>query len=267
MKCGMVTLLSKSVRLWCSRLGIVMYLMICLAFPIFAQDEENIKSIHVVTPSWEGYTNKDGTGLWFEILRAVYEPVGIQMTYEFVPWKRAMDEVLSNKSDAILGEYENENLLMPRYPLDVERTAVVFTRENIKAWNGLKTLEGKNVVWLRGYDYHLVDELEGIQLNWYEIDDRKQAWKMLERGRVDFFMDALSDIEQSIEDNTIDMTPYQIEIVWTTNVYVGFAQSGRAEKLVEIYDKRIAELLESDELQKLFEKWQVEFPEFKPNVN
>jgi polar amino acid transport system substrate-binding protein len=236
--------------------------MVCFVTSAFAQDEK-ITTIHIVTPSWEDYTNEDGTGLWFEILRAVYEPVGIEMTYEIMPWKRAMKKLETHEADAMLGEYANEEVLTPRYPLDIERTAVVFKKEKF-TWDGLKSLEGKSIVWLRGYDYHEAAELESIRVKWHEVDNYIQAWRMLEKDRIDFYMDDRDDMEQTIEDEHIDMTPYQIETAWITNVYVAFAKTKKSEKLAEIYDQKIPELLESGELKKLFEEWEALFPPFKP---
>ncbi|MBD3327484.1 hypothetical protein GF339_23065, partial [candidate division KSB3 bacterium] len=166
--------------------GIVLALGIVLSWlgPASAEDQAAITEIHIVTPAWEEFTNEDGTGVWFEIVRAVYEPVGITMTYEFAPWKRAMEQVASAEADAFLGEYESETFLMPRYPLDVERTAVVFKKGTVPTWEGSPSLVGKNVVWLRGYDYHLVSELEGLAFDWYEIDNYAQAWGMLEKDRA-----------------------------------------------------------------------------------
>ncbi len=258
------TLQSQTIRKWSLQTGILFMIIICCAVSAFGQAEEKITTIHVVTPSWEMYTNEDGSGAYFEVVRAVYEPLGITMTYEILPWKRARDKVILEKADALLGGSNNEEVLMPRFPLDFERTSVVFKKEHVKTWNGVQSLQGKNVVWLRGYDYHTDPKFAGIQCTWYEVDNYAQAWGMLRKDRVDFYMDALFDIEQYIEEHHIDMTPYRIETAWVTNTYMGLAKSQRSEKLIEIYDRRIPELLASGELQKIFEKWELELPLFKP---
>ncbi len=58
--------------------------LFCLAIAAIGQ-EPQVTTIHVVTPEWEGYTEQDGTGVYFDLVRAVYEPVGVVMTYEIVP--------------------------------------------------------------------------------------------------------------------------------------------------------------------------------------
>ncbi|MBD3306105.1 hypothetical protein GF339_06935 [candidate division KSB3 bacterium] len=60
------------------------------------------------------------------------------------------------------------------------------------------------------------------------------------------------------------MTPYQIETVYTTNTYMAFADTPRSARLIAIYDQRIPELIESGELQQIFERWGAEYPSFTP---
>jgi hypothetical protein len=76
---------------------------------LFAQELDKNKTIFIVTPEWDGQTNKDGTGLFFDIVRSVYEPEGIKMKFEIVPWKRAELMVISDKA-ALLDSYE-ENIV------------------------------------------------------------------------------------------------------------------------------------------------------------
>ena len=223
---------------------------------------QEITTLHILTPAWEDYTNEDGTGLWFEILRKVYEPVGITMTFDIVPWERARQKVIAHEADALLGEYEYDKLLMPRYHLDIETGSVVFKKD--LTWDGKESLEGKKVVWLRGYDYHLASALEGVNFQWHEVDTPAQALKMLKSGRVDFYMDDGDDMDSYMEKNNFDMTLYRREICYTANLYVAFGKSKRSEKLIKMYDARIPELLESGDLQQLFEKWEFTFPSFEP---
>ena len=61
-----------------------------------------IKTIHIVTPAWPDQTNEDGNGLFFDIVRSIYEPAGIKMKYEIVPWKRAELMLNSNRADAMV---------------------------------------------------------------------------------------------------------------------------------------------------------------------
>jgi len=226
----------------------------------FGNEAAKITEIRIVTPSWPDQTNEDGTGLFFDIVRSVYEPAGIKMTYKIFPWKRAEAMIASDEADAMLSALKRKDRLTPEYPLWVEYTAVVFRKDKVKEWKGLKILDNKRSVWLRGYDFHTTSYLKSVKLDWEEIDAYESAWKMLEKGRTDFYIDALADIEQYIKKNKPDMNVYQVETIWGENAYMSFSKSEKSKKLIEIYDKRIIELFKSGELKKIFEKWNVIFP-------
>ncbi len=222
---------------------------------------QDIKNIKIVTPEWEACTHKDGTGLFFEIVRNVYEPEGIKMEYEFVPWKRAVYIVEEKKeADAYLSRMKDSDHLAPDYPLWVEYAAAVFRKDHIGEWKGIATLSGKTAVWMRGYDYHTEKRIADVKLKkWDEIDKPEQAWRLVEKGRYDFYIDALLDIEQYVRKNKVNMESYHIGIIWGEPSYMIFAKTLKSAKLIEIYNRRIIELFKSGELKKIFNKWNIRF--------
>ncbi len=240
------------------KLATIMILSLCVIGSAAGQD---IKSIKIVTPEWEDCTYKDGTGLFFEIVRNVYEPEGIRMEYEFVPWKRAVYIVEEKKeADAYLSRMKDRDRLAPDYPLWVEYAAAVFRKDNIAEWKGIATLSGKTAVWIRGYDYHTEKRIADVKLKkWDEIDKSEQAWGLIEKGRYDFYIDALIDIEQYIRKNKVNTEIYGIGIIWGEPSYMIFAKTLKSEKLIEIYNRRIIELFKSGELKKIFNKWNIRF--------
>ncbi len=231
----------------------------------FGQEEaDKITTIHIATPAWDNQTHEDGTGLFFEIVRAVYEPFGIELKHRIMPWKRASHMVKKQETDAMLCVLQDSEFLIPQYPLFVDYTVVLFKKENIREWKGLETLQGKAAAWPRGYDYHKQPQIKGISLEFSEVNYLYQGFAMLSSGRVDFYIDALVDVKFYIEKHDIDMTPYQLEIPYGKNTYIGFAQTERSQKLIEIHDIRMRELTDSGELEQLFEKWGVAFVPFNP---
>ena len=116
----------------------------------------DLKTLIVASPAWEGYTHEDGSGLYFELLRKIYQPRGIAVETLIVPWKRAKAKILNDQADCMPAAYltpEDDRWTYPGYPMDVDYTAAVFLRRKVEAWDGLKTLAGKSVVWPRGYNF------------------------------------------------------------------------------------------------------------------
>lgn len=223
-----------------------------------AQCESHIDTIHIATPAWEDQTNPDGTGLFFDIVRRVYEPVGIRMTFDIVPWKRAEIWVESGRVDARLAVIRTRpDQLMPTYPLYVDYTVAIFKEG--REWQGLASLDGKRCVWPRGYRLDRIAPLDALSLKWVEVDAPKQAWMMLREDRVDFYLDARIDVERYIWKHKPDIGPIRIETLYGKNAYIHFADTDKSRELIAIYDARILALFRSGELEKLFEKWGVAY--------
>lgn len=228
---------------------------------------DEVTTIEIVTQEWDMLTNADGTGLWFDIVRAVYEPAGVALNITFLPWKRSLDMVNNQEADAYFGEYDEdiytEHVWLPRYPLDSEIVAAIFPQGTFPDWNDKTSLQGTRVICPRGADYHLT-ELAGIDITYYEVDDIANGLKMLEAGRADAYADNLESIKYALEESGLDAAAYRIEPLWSVYVYVAFAQTPKSKRLIEIYDERIPLLRDSGELQQIFERWEVEFPAFEP---
>jgi len=241
---------------------LILLLFICHTSWAYEKEPVNINTIHIATPAWEGQTNEDGTGLFFDIIRTVYEPAGIKMRFEIVPWKRAVQMILSNNADALLDIYReniDENMSAPQYPLLTEFTVAIFKKNRIKNWTGVKSLEGISLIWLRDYDYHNTRHLKNIKLKWSEVDDYESAWRILEKDRADAYLEAYTDAKHYITSNKIDMNIYQMEKIGGDKGFMACPKTEKSKILINIYDKRIIELLKSGELKKIFEKWNYPF--------
>ncbi len=237
----------------------LLLLSMILAAPVFGQD---MKTIHVVMQTFPGFTNKDGTGLYFEMIREVYEPVGVKMKYEIFPWERCKVMREKKLTDALLGAGRVKGRYpMPKYPMSVSYDTVVFRKDRIKEWKGPESLRGKRVLWVRGSDYNKYPELANVKMEWDEINSIQEAWKLLEIGRYDFYIEMLVDIKSYVKDNNIDTSPYQMETISGNEVTLWFADTEKSKELIDIYDRRIIELFKSGWLKKLFEKWDVKYPE------
>jgi len=238
---------------------IVLMLMLC-SVSSSTGEETDCKTIHIATPEWKNQTNKDGSGIYFDIVREVYEPVGIKMTYKFVPWERAEHMLESKEADAMVSALRRKERLTPEYPMWMEYTAVVFRKDNIKDWKGIESLRGKRALWIRGYDFHTTQYLKDIELKWEETDDHATAWRMLDKGRTDFYIDAQVDIDEYITENKVNTDSYRKETIWGEKAYMSFSKTEKSGKLIQIYDKRIIELVKSGGLKKIFEKYNFTFP-------
>ncbi|WP_319404856.1 transporter substrate-binding domain-containing protein [uncultured Desulfosarcina sp.] len=232
------------------------------------QPQSEINSIRIATPSWENVTKKDGTGLYFDILHKVYDPLQITIAYKIVPWKRAMLMLEHREADALPGGYfvpkDQASDIFPRYPIGGETLCVLSKKGKISEWKGQQSIAGKRIVWIRDYNFH---KFLDVQVRWWEIDHEYQGWKLVDIGRVDFYMDNLNFLNRYIRAKTIDRDQYDIHIVVQKALYLRFADTPRSRQLIERYDSIMPSLIETGELKKLFEKWGFPYPSFAPRVD
>lgn len=84
--------------------------MLLLSCPLTsAMGNEKLTSIDVVAQEWTGQTNADGSGLYFELLKKIYTPVGITVNTSIVPFDRAVMMLRQKCADASVGFYSAED--------------------------------------------------------------------------------------------------------------------------------------------------------------
>ncbi len=225
---------------------------------------DETSAIHVVCDEWPGFTNKDGTGVYWEIVKTIYEPAGISVKTEVMPWKRADYTVLYKKADAIVGDYylkeqAGKEFLYPAWHLSVEDPIIaVFKKRTISDWEsrGIQSLKGKTVGWIRGYEYDKKEWLN-VQMNKYELASVIQGMKMLAVDRLDVLIDYISTIEPEAIKAGINLDrDYDSKVVKLgEKLFLKFANTRRSKQLIKIFDDRMTELAKSGEIDALYQKW------------
>ncbi len=242
-----------------------------LLLPLPSQSEPSPPSsqqVIISTDEWPGLTNRDGSGLIFELLRTIYEPAGIKLAHQFTPWKRTLHEVAAGNADITPGVYRDEDkeetmgLLISDHPLIEEHVHAVFLSSRVQHWQGQKSLTGQEVAIIRGF-YSDVPYLK-TEIKPYYVNDYDQALRMLMAGRVQFV------VGEQLLTNTF-MPKYHQEgyelsqkRIYSRFSYVAFSPTERGKQFLQIYTKRMTQLLASGELQALYRKWGWEMPSMPP---
>ena len=215
---------------------------------------ENITEIVLASEEWESATNKDGTGLYWDIFRAVYEPENIQVKTEIRSYSGSVELVKQHKADALVGAYKDEveGALFPQAYFGTDVVQAVFKKGKVPEFKGQETLSGKNVAWIKGYAYN---EYLDVPVVKNEFDQRQDALRVLDRDRIDFFLDARAEIREVVAKGLLDTSKYEMVTVLKLNLYLAFANDEKGQKLKEIFDARFPQLVASGEIKKLYDKW------------
>ena len=234
----------------------VFFTVIVLLCPIFfpALAGNTPAEIILASEEWANATNRDGTGLYWDIFRAVYEPVGIKTKFIIRSYKGSVSLVKKNKADAAVGIYPEEikGALFSKYPFVKDYVLVLFKKNKLSQWNGQETLKNKKVGWIRGYSY---DDYLEVPVIKKEFNRRESILRRLDKDQLDFFMDTRNDVESVLNKGIIDVTRYTVETVLELERYLVFADNKKDQEFKKIFDYRFPHLIKSGEIEKLFAKW------------
>ncbi len=231
---------------------LIISLFFITSIPAFAELLVENKTIHIATPSWKNWTNPDGTGFYFDLAKAIYQPLGYQILYSIVPFARAKVFVANNKFDAMFSLYKSQryNMLTPHYPINHSKVMVMF--ENKVNWRGVISLKNQNVIYPRSYEYpSMID----VAFKPIEVNDSKHGMLMLLKGRAKFFMTDSDEMAQLQQELDVDVLKFNTKQLYAKNLYMGFAKTDKGKQLIAEFDKRLPELIEDGTMDQLYHKW------------
>ncbi len=215
------------------------------------------KEIFIVSESWEELTNKDGSGLYFDLARMIYEPAGISVEIKIYPYKRSSMMVEIKRADAWLGSYfeEEDYAIYPKYYFDEDVVTAMYKKKKFPKFDGVNSLKDKDVCWVRGYDF---DEYINVPIIEHERNDRKSILQSLDKDRFDIFLDAKFDMSEAIEKFKFDTSEYGFNEIFKFKLYPAFRDDERGKILKEIWDKNFKVILDDGSLKKLYIKHKLE---------
>ena len=234
-----------------SRRTLVSGVAASLAWPALAAPHPS--DIHLVSDAWHGLTRKDGTGLYFDLIRAVYERRQVKLHISIYPYARCVQAVKDKRADAWVASFMNEKAfaLYPRWHFDRNAQEALFRKRPGYQFAGTADLRGKRVAWLRdfGLDKYIPEPVKVV-----EVDTIQSAMQMLEAGRIDYFIGAQSDLADDIRTRQVDMSGFEQAFVMHLGLYLAFADTPRGEGLRRLWDEEMETLHQSDAFKAIYKK-------------
>jgi len=136
-----------------------LFVLGCLltALPLPAQ-EALPKSITVVADEWAPFNMIPGAkpeGYMIDVLREVFEPKGVKVNYEIVPWERALQETRRGTYTAVVGasKSDGEGFVFPTEELSINRIAFVTALGSTWNYTDHSSVGKVSLAVVEGYDY------------------------------------------------------------------------------------------------------------------
>ncbi|WP_455924902.1 substrate-binding periplasmic protein [Pseudomonas putida] len=239
-----------------ARWTVMMVLVLLVVSRAWADEPTAPTHILVASEEWSDYTNADGTGLAWDILRKVFEPAGVRVQIRTVPYTRAVGLVQRAEADAWLGSYHDEvaNTLYPRWHYDTDHIYALGlagkpspTRDNIGSYR---------LAWVRGYSFERF--LPRIR-QYNEVQRRTGILSMLSHDRADYYIDAQTEAEGVLKQAS-NPALFKLTHIAELPLFIGFADTPQGRALLALFDRRMDELVPGGELRPVFERWQQPYP-------
>jgi ribose transport system substrate-binding protein len=226
----------------------------------------NMKEITIVSDEREDLTNDNGSGFYWDLMRNIFEPAGVNVVTKIRPSKRAASEVKNKLSDAMLGAIRGDvdGVLYPQWYYSADYVSVIYKHAKFLNWHGQDTIANKTVSWVRGYDF---DKYLYVPVEPVQVTSRIQGLKLMSTGRIDFFFDNLFDLNKAMLASADELkkynfiaNDYHIENVLEHKQYLAFANTQKGIYMRKLFDDRFAQMLFSGELKTFFNKWHYPYP-------
>lgn len=193
-------------------------------------------------------------GLYPDLLRAVFAKLGVPVSVQAKPWRRALAEAEAGQG-AIGGLYQTETRLTKfdfSDPMFVERIKVYSKASKPLVFHEIADLKGLTVGVIRGWSYG--DAFDAARQSGLftadEADGDQQNFAKLRTGRVDVVLaiDEAAAAALAAPSNDI----YAADVPLAENpVYLAFAKNKAQTALLRRFDATLAAMKASGEYQRL----------------
>ncbi|WP_395610354.1 substrate-binding periplasmic protein [Pseudomonas sp. B22129] len=230
---------------------------LCAAVSLVQAEETRVPGkVMLASEEWNDYTNKDGSGLAWDVLRQVFEPAGITLQTRSVPYTRSVGLAQRGEVDGWVGSYRDEarDVLYPHWNFDSDHIYALGLATTPTP--SIATLGNYRLAWVRGYKYE--EYLPNVH-RFNQIERRDGILPMLQHGRADFYIDAHTEAKFVLSQSG-NPSQFKLTHIAELPLYVGFADNDRGRALMAVYDQRMAALVRSGELKPIFEHWKQPYP-------
>lgn len=190
------------------------------------------------------------TGLITDILNAVYKREGVVFRHETMPYARALQALAVGKIQCTLDVGKQKIGLQPKSIIAFYDLSVAFMRGT--EWKGPESLRGKKVAYLHGFDIAKILKLNVVPQLVYDLTS---AFHMLDRGFASYILDDGRLLKDALFESRLPSYEFEVEHLKTFEVRPIFADTPDGRKFLEIYDRRIPEMIETGELDEIFTRY------------
>ncbi len=202
--------------------------------------------------------SEEQSGIFLDILNEIYSSHGIHIEQKLVPFARGLSSLKNGTGYGILiGGFPGviENVYFPQWHYNTDTISALYKIGDINFLDE-NSIRKRDAGIIRNYN---IDRYLYTDIIYRELSSRESAFKMLQFGRIDLFIDVKSETLKALKIQNIE---YDFELLDILNIrkYFCFANNKIGYKLAEIFDDDFPILIYNGKLKKIFEKWNKPYP-------
>ncbi|MCJ8318608.1 MAG: transporter substrate-binding domain-containing protein [Colwellia sp.] len=239
----------------------VFRLLLLWALIITSYSSQAKEPVIWVTESWQNFTETDGSGLYHEIMVAVFETTDYELEVEYAPWKRSLFKVENLDADITGAMPKNGRFYFSTQPILKQPRSILFDKSKLTI-SSLSQLSKYVGTWPKEYEKELFTDEIRAHISGFSTADRTGALKVLMYGRSDYYFDTRAILDLSLIELNQKMPAqnFQIKDIGYFELHMAFSKSAKGKKIKELFDKRIEILLVEGRLLKIYDKYHIPFP-------
>jgi polar amino acid transport system substrate-binding protein len=214
--------------------------------------------------------SKDLPGFAIEIAKAIYEPMGYEVSFSEVPWTRAIEQAKAGNINVLIGvdsgDPLSKGIIFPQEPIGVNIDVYAVKSDSNFHYLNDKSFDGKKIGIVSGYHYTTGDIGNYIEKNYndptkivfnYGIDAAKKNLMSLLTDKVDLFVDDYYVVEYLIKNqNATGKAKIAGTLDDKTLLYFGYSPAiGYSKMLADAYDEGIKKLKQDGTYDKIMKKY------------
>jgi polar amino acid transport system substrate-binding protein len=215
---------------------------------------------------FNGEPTAERPGYVMELARLIFEPAGVKIDYQLMPWKEALTAARSGEIEAVIGANatEAEGLLLPKHSAGMPRIALFVKKDNPWKYENLQSLNSVRLGVIESYSY-------------WDAFDTYLKNNRATKGRIVFFEGEtpLTDGISQLKEGKIDVMAETLAVfIWTVRseggspgdyrvaylqagdpIYMAFSKNEAGKRYAALFDEGLTRLRKSGEFGALLKKY------------
>lgn len=213
---------------------------------VMANEHQKKPLLRVVATINEGYTNEDGTGLYWNIIEEVFKD-HYQIVKTTTHWNKAKNLVSSQLADVLIGVTSKEEDFFTLSSSHIDRSYPLYAIYQSEQFtiNTPQDLENLAVAIRK---HSSIDNLLPNNIHGYFVDSVYQVDKLISNSRVDIAV--AYAFNKNLTSKSKQLT--RKVILPKQKLYVGFPKNDKGKMRQKEFDQAMKKALKEDRIAKLF---------------